>query len=116
MDTAPDFTDPEKKVVNDTLQERYKEAVEIQEADTELRLDPDTPHMTVCPALYWSHDGYQFIVCKIGDSRYYAEFLDEENHHYGTGIKQYDDILDCVVSLLRGQADIALKKEGAKNV
>lgn len=114
MSDIVDFTAAEIQVVRDTLKERFKEDKELQQADTELRLNPDSSTMTSCPTLYFTHEGCHFIICKIGKQRFFCQFFYGTNDQYGTGRQEYDDILDCITTLLRVQADHQLQKEGAK--
>lgn len=114
MSEVVEFTDAEIQVVRDTLRERFKQDKEIQLADTELRLNPDSSTMSMCPTLYWEHDGCHFVLCKLGRQRFFCQFFYGTNDQYGTGREEYDDILDCVTTLLRVQADHELKKQGAK--
>jgi hypothetical protein len=50
MTTAaiPDFSTEEIQAINSTLFERFKKKIETQMADSELRLNPDLPTMTMC--------------------------------------------------------------------
>jgi hypothetical protein len=102
--TIPDFTDAERWCVETTLLERYGRKVEIEQADIELRLDPVLPLLTVCPALYWK-EGAAFVISKVGDGRFRAQFFYSVREQYGTGREEYDDLADCVVTLLKLQAD-----------
>jgi len=99
----PDFTDNELWVVRSTLKERYGKEVEPQLADTEVMLDGDG--MAWCPALFWSARGANFVIVKTGASRYKAYFYFHPEHQLGTGIDHYDDIAECVVSVLQVEAD-----------
>lgn len=112
MSIIPDFDSSEIDVINKTLQERYGKSIELQMADSELRLDPDATQLTLCPTVYWKHDECNFVICKIGKSRYHCLFYYSANEQVGTGKKEYDDILECVVSLVRVQADYELERQG----
>jgi hypothetical protein len=105
MSTIEDFTDSELWIIRTTLVERYGKEIEPQLADTELRLSPYATELTVCPAAYWEHDGCHFIVCKTGSSRYRCQFYYRVNAMYGTGIEEFDDLSECMVTLLQVQAD-----------
>ena len=106
----PDFSTEEIQAVNSTLFERFKKKIETQLADTELRLNPDSSTMTLCPTMYWETDGCHFVVCKMGDEKFHCQFFYGKNEQYGTGIHEYNDIVECIVSLLRVQADHEGKK------
>jgi hypothetical protein len=103
--TIAQFTDAEQKLVKQLLAERYGQPVELDVAAVELQLDPSNTALTDCPALYWSARGAEFVVCKIANSRYRCQFMYSANEQFGTGREIYDDLLDCVVTVLRVQAD-----------
>ena len=98
-------------MVEATLKERYGKAVEVQEADVELRLDPAVPELTLCPAHVWKEQGAGFVMSKVGDNRYRCQFFYSVREQYGTGKAEYDDLLDCVVTLLKLQADHEAKRQ-----
>ncbi|MCL4472068.1 MAG: hypothetical protein M1547_13320 [Gammaproteobacteria bacterium] len=110
MRDVPDISDSERWVVESTLKERYGKPVEVQLADVELRLDPAVPDLTVCPALVWKEQGAGFVISKVGDNRYRCQFFYSVREQYGTGKAEYDDLLECVVALLKLQADHASKR------
>ncbi|MDD5241146.1 MAG: hypothetical protein PHG47_05390 [Sulfuricella sp.] len=111
MSSIPDFTETECWVANATLKERYGHAVEVQQADVELRLDPGVPELTACPALVWKERGAGFVVSKVGDNRFRCQFFYSVREQYGTGRSEYDDLLECVVALLKLQADHEAKRQ-----
>ena len=76
-----------------------------------MQLDPDTPHMTSCPTLFWEVDGCHFILCKLPGDKFHCQFFYRNNKQFGTGIHQYNDLLDCLVALLRVQADHETKEK-----
>jgi hypothetical protein len=45
------------------------------------------------------------VVVKTGDRRYRCQFFYRIHQMYGTGIEEYDDLTECVVTLLQVQAD-----------
>lgn len=110
MSTIPEFTEQELQLVRDTLKERYKTDKEIQLADTELRLNPDSSTLTACPTVYWEEKGCHFVVCKLGKQRFFCQFFYGPKEQFGTGREDYDDILECITTLLRVQADHELSK------
>ena len=109
----PDFTDSERWVVAGALKERYGHDVATQDVETEIRLLPDDRELTTCPGLYWEDEtGCHFIVSKTGEARYRCMFFYRVLRRYGTGKEEYDNLGDCIVSLLRVQADHASTGEG----
>jgi hypothetical protein len=117
MDTAPgipDFNSAERWVIESALKERYGRLVQIELADSELRLDPDSPALTSCPTVFWSERGCHFLIFKTGEDRYRSQFFYAEDEQYGTGRAQYDELAECVSLLLKLQADHEKERQGVK--
>jgi len=112
MSKVPDFTDNERGVVAQTVKERFGKDVEVQAADAEIRLYPDDHSLTEVPVLYWSERGCQFVIFKTAESRYRNQFFYSVREQFGTGRDEYDNIGDCVVTLLRVQADHEAQRAG----
>ena len=91
--SVQDFTANERQLVSQILLERYGRVVLLQSADVELQLDPESEQLTTCPALYW----------KALDAE--CQFFYSANEQFGTGQEVYDSLGDCVITLLRVQAD-----------
>jgi len=109
MGSLDAFSDAEIKAVEDTLKERYGKTVTTELADVELRLDPADRTLTTCPAIYWEDGECHFVVCKIRNNRFYCQFYYRGYDQYGTGIREFNDLIECVVTLLRVQADHQLR-------
>jgi hypothetical protein len=116
MSAIPDFTPEETKVVQDTLKERYGKPIEAQAVDVELRLTPNDGQVTECPAMYWENEDCHFILAKTGDSSFYSQFFYGGREQFGTGRQSYNDILDCLVTTLRVQADHELERNKVKDL
>jgi hypothetical protein len=110
MKAISDFNDSELWIIKTTLQERYKQDIEIQLADSELKLDPSSSNLTWCPTVYWEVKEVSFVIFKTAPQRYRCQFFYDEQEHYGTGIDEYDNIADCVTTLLQVQADHEAQK------
>jgi hypothetical protein len=52
----------------------------------------------------------------MGDSAYFSQFFYGNREQFGTGRHQYDDILDCLVTTLRVQADHELERNKVKDL
>ena len=116
MNRIPDFTDSELWIVRSTLQERYGDhPPELQLAETELRLDLTRTELTLCPAAYWEHGKCHFVIAKTGDKRYRCQFFYRVHQQYGTGRDEYDDLSQCVVTLLQVQADHEAKQRESES-
>jgi hypothetical protein len=112
MSQIADFTESELWIIHTTLAERYNEAVETQLADSELRLNPYSSELTPCPVAYWERDGCHFVVFKTGEDSYRCQFYYRVHQMFGTGIEDYDDLSECMVTLLQVQADHAAQLAG----
>jgi len=97
-----DFSERELSVIQDTLRERYGQTMTIQEADAEIRLSPDDRELTLCPVVLWQATA-NFVLFKTGKSRYRCQFFYRPHEQFGTSIKEFDNIGDCVIALLKAQ-------------
>jgi hypothetical protein len=109
MSSIEDFTESELWIIRTTLVERYGKELELQPADTELRLNPYSTELTTCPAACWQADRCHFIICKTGTTRFRSQFYYRVHEMFGTGIEEFDDLSECVVTLLQVQADYVAK-------
>ena len=112
MSQTADFTESELWTIHTTLAERYKEAVETQLGDSELRLNPYSSELDTCPVVYWEKDGCHFVVFKTGDHSYRCQFYYRVHQNFGTGIEEFDDLSECMVTLLQVQADHTVQRAG----
>ena len=113
--TVSDFTEVERELVAELLQKRYIKPVLPELADSELKLDPASDEMTICPTLYWSERGAHFVVCKVAPGRYRCQFFYADADQYGTGHDDYTDLRNCVLTLLRVQADHEKQSAGVSS-
>ena len=105
MSGIPDFSDSELWIIKATLEERYATPPDIQLAETEMRLDRGRTELVPCPTVYWQADDCHFVVVKTGDRHYRCQFFYRIHQMYGTSVDEYDDLTECIVSLLQVQAD-----------
>ena len=115
--TSPiaDFNSAERWVIESALKERYGHLVEIELADSDLKLDPGTPVLTACPTVFWSERGCNFLIFKTGEDRYRSQFFYTDEEHYGTGRDEYDELAECVGLLLKLQADHEKERQGVQS-
>jgi len=113
MSGIADFSDSELWLIKSTLEERYGEPRDIQLAETEMRLDRGKTELVSCPAAYWEADNCHFLVVKTGDKRYRCQFFYRIHQMYGTGTDEYDDLTECMVTLLQVQADHQVREQSA---
>jgi hypothetical protein len=112
MKPIPAITESELWIVNTTLRERYGKAIEVEQAQAEIRLSQAERELTTCPILYWEVDKCHFTIFKTADRRYRCMFFYKLYQQYGTGRYEYDDLTECVVSLLQVQADYSARERG----
>lgn len=105
MSSIADFTEVENNLIADTLRERYGKETDTRLVDVELRIYPDDRELTECPAHYWERDTCHFILAKTGDSDYFSQFFYGNREQFGTGRDRYDDLFNCIITLLQVQAD-----------
>ncbi len=111
MSRIPDYSDSELWLIRTTLEERYGAAPEIQLADTEMRLDRGSTELVPCPTAYWEADSCHFVIVKTGDRLYRCQFFYRIHQMFGTGIEEFDDLTECIVTLLQVQADHHVKEQ-----
>lgn len=75
MNALPDFTDAELWVARAAINERYGKAVVLERADSELRRDPKSTALTLCPTRFWNARTTNFVMFKVGDRRYRRQFF-----------------------------------------
>lgn len=115
MANIPDFTDADLKLARQTLQERYGRAVPIEVADAEIELIAGNGELTTCPVIYWEERGAHFVLFKIAESRYRAQFYYSEAQQYGTGRESFDNLGDCMVTVLQVQSDHERQMQGVSS-
>ncbi len=104
--TIPDITDAEHWMVSTTIAERWSnKKIDIEMADVEIRMHPDDRVLSLCPALYWQVDNTSFVIVKTGERNYRCQFYYRGYQQYGTGKTEFDDIADCITTLLQVHSD-----------
>lgn len=106
MTSIPDITNAEQWAVDTTLKERWPgRQIETQLADVEIRMYPQDRELTHCPAVFWEVDKAGFVIIKVAEKGYRCQFYYRGYQQYGTGKNEFDDITDCVVTMLQVHAD-----------
>jgi hypothetical protein len=115
MTTIQEFSDSERQLVAQTLRERYGHDVTMEVAEAEIALDPDSEEITLCPTIYWEERGAHFVIVKTGDSRFRSQFFYNEAAQYGTGMESFDNLGDCLITLLQVQSDHERQMQGIRS-
>jgi hypothetical protein len=107
MNNIPDFSDTELQTIQSATEQRWsKGEVELHLADVEMSLNSDDRSLTSCPAVFWQVSDCNFVVIKSAECRYRCQFFYNDSiEQLGTGIKEFDELAECVITLLRVQAD-----------
>ena len=98
MKKIPDFSTFEIETVQNTVNERFGHTVDV-------RLNPHSTDMTMCPIMLRKEDDCQFVIIKQGAHAYRPQFFYKVTEEYGTGVMEYGDMADCIIALLQTQAD-----------
>ena len=112
MANIPDITKTEQWILKNTMKERYGKDIEISHADAEIRLQPADRELSACPAVYWQADDCNFVIFKTGERNYRRQFFYRGYQQYGTGVREYDDLSECAVTLPQVQADHHAREQG----
>ena len=103
--SIPGFSESDLSLAHAFLKERFGRDIEVQEVETEVRLSPGDRELALCPALYWKEDGCAFVLSKTGPAAYRAMFFYSVKDRFGTGQEEYDNLGDCLITLLKVQED-----------
>ncbi|MDO8932533.1 MAG: hypothetical protein Q7U97_09075 [Rhodocyclaceae bacterium] len=115
MATIPDFTDVERKLVSQALLERFGQPIPIESADAEIQLGISPAELTLCPVLHWEARDANFVIMKVAVGRYRCLFYYTAVEQFGTGRDEYDNLGDCVITLLQVQSDHERSRAGIKS-
>lgn len=99
------FSARERNLVSQTLLERFGHVVALQPVDAELQLNLLKEEFALCPSIMWQENGANFIVFKTGDERFRCLFYFNEALLFGTGKDEFDNLGDCVITLLQVQSE-----------
>ncbi len=115
MTQIREFTEAEQQLVKRTLNERYGKEVPFEVGEAEIQLDPESDNLTECAVIYWQERGCHFVIFKMGEGRFSAQFFYSETTQFGTGKESFDNIGDCVVTVLQVQSDHERQMQGIRS-
>jgi hypothetical protein len=55
--------------------------------------------------VFWDYNKTSFVIIKVGERRYRCQFFGRDLEMFQPDKQDYDDVADCVVTLLQVQAD-----------
>lgn len=103
----PDFTQAELALLQVSLRERFGYDPDVQEVETEIRLNPADRELATCPALYWEDAGCRFVVSKTGVDKFRSMFFWSVKDRFAAGKEEYDNLGDCLMTTLKMQEEAA---------
>jgi hypothetical protein len=107
MSQIPDFIESELWIIRTTPAERYGAAVEPEPADSEVRLNPCTSGLLECPADCRGRDNCRFVAHRTGTQHYRCRIYYLGHEMPAPDIEEFDDLSECMVTLLPVSADHA---------
>jgi hypothetical protein len=110
MNQIADFAESELWIIRTTLAERYGEPVEPALADSEVRLNPYASELVECPVACWERNSCHFVVLKTGEHSYRCQFYYRGHEMFAPDIEEFDDLSECMVTVLQVQADHAARQ------
>ena len=104
------YTQSEIDATKKLIDERWKDKdVTVHLADINYEKEGEETSQPY-PALVWEDKHSTFVVLKMGMLAYKSFFYYLKNKRYDTGVLEYNDLQECVTSLMQSQADLLLSK------
>ena len=101
-----EFSDLELVCIRQVLAACYQRDIEIQLADCELSSGHQGDESVYYPTVFWYATKANFMVFKLGNDRFRAQFFYTPHEQYPIGSEQeFDDLDQCVKSVIQAQAD-----------
>ena len=102
-----DFSNAEINAVQVLVNTRCGEQTELQLGDSEVQLSPKRAELTECPVVYWNARECNFIVLKTGENQFRAQYFYTPHEQVSTRQAFFTTVEDCVIAVLREQAENA---------
>ena len=112
---SSDFNATELNIIKDATSKRWKD-VDIHLADIEITRTAKDEKTTLCPAAVWETADCTFVVSKVDEFVYKSVFYYLGTKQIDTGISEYNDLSDCVLTLMKVQANFMLSNSSSINV
>ena len=113
--SIPDFSEQQVSTVQQMINARYKEDIELLLADSEVQIDPAILDTTVCPILFWNARECNFVIMRTGENQYRAQYFYNPHEQYPTQQDFFTIIEDCVTAVLREQSDYEREAQMVKD-
>ncbi len=103
-----DFSLLEINLAKNLVNDRWRD-VKIELADVEVSRSSKSESLPY-PALVWEASKCTFVVIKVDESAYKCIFYYLGTQRFDTGVNEYEDLHDCVLSIMKLQANFLLTK------
>ena len=113
--SIPDFSEQQVSTVQQMINARYKEDIELLLADSEVQIDPAILDTTACPILFWNARECNFVIMRTGENQYRAQYFYNPHEQYPTQQDFFTIIEDCVTAVLREQSDYEREAQMVKD-
>ena len=113
--SIPDFSEQQFSTVQQLINARYKEDIELHLADSEIQVDPAILDFTVCPTLFWNARECNFVIIRTAEDQYRAQYFYTPHDQYPTQQSFFTVIEDCAAAVMREQSDYEREAEGVKH-
>ena len=109
MEPIADFDSDEMAIIQTVVDTRYRCPIPLNLADVEVQLEPSNPARQNCAAVHWLENDANFIVIKTGNERYRGQFFYSPSEIFPAERDEYKQPAECIHSLLKIEANHALK-------
>lgn len=113
--SVPDFSEHQVSFVQQLINARYKEEVELHLADSEIQIDQAILDTTVCPILFWNARDCNFVIMRTGNDQYRGQYFYNPHEQYPTQQVFFTTLEDCAEAVLREQSDYEREAQGVKD-
>ena len=112
-----DFAESEITTIQNAVDTRWKkDKKKVHLADIEITRTAKDEKTTLCPAAVWETADCTFVVIKVDEFVYKSVFYYLGTKQIDTGISEYNDLSDCVLTLMKVQANFMLSNSSSINV
>lgn len=104
---AIDFSPTEMDIIKAATSQRWAE-VDLHLADIEITRTALDEKTMLCPAVVWETADCTFVIVKVEAFVYKSVFYYLGTKQIDTGVNEYNDLKDCVLTLMKVQSNFML--------
>lgn len=109
-----DFSKEEINIINKAIATRWQE-MDIHLADIEIARSAKDEKTIPCPAVVWETADCTFVVAKVDELAYKSVFYYMSTKQIDTGVNEFNDLQDCVITLMKVQSNFILSSASPLN-